>query len=237
MTEPIIIKSLGDTALIIYFGDEISAELNARVHTVAHHLSMPPLPGLIEMVPAYTTLTIHYDPLVIEASQPEQTLRQIILSRLEQCPKARSKQGRTIDIPVCYDAEFGPDLSIVANHNQITTDEVICCHSSGVYQVYFLGFSPGFPFMGGMSVDIATPRRDSPRFVIPAGSVGIAGAQTGIYPMETPGGWQLIGRTPIPLVDFDRDHPTLLQPGDNIKFQPISSSEYQAIYASKKVSV
>ena len=134
---------------------------------------------------------------------------------------------RTVSIPVCYGGEFGPDLEYVARHNNLTTDEVIHIHSSGEYLVYMIGFAPGFPFLGGLSPKIATPRRPSPRATIPAGSVGIAGMQTGVYPIETPGGWQLIGRTPQKLFLPNENPPSLLQAGDVVKFCPISFQEYQ----------
>lgn len=135
----------------------------------------------------------------------------------------------TIEIPVCYDPSLYPDLQDVAEHNDLTIDEVIRIHSEGLYQVYMLGFSPGFPFLGGMDETIATPRKKQPRLAIPAGSVGIAGKQTGIYPMETPGGWQLIGQTPFKLFDLNRNKPSLLKPGHLIRFNPISLEEFNEL--------
>ena len=134
---------------------------------------------------------------------------------------------RTIEIPVCYGGEFGPDLSVVAESNGLTEEEVIHIHSNGTYIVYMIGFAPGFPYIGGMPSEIATPRKSSPRLKIPSRSVGIAGSQTGIYPIETPGGWQLIGSTPLKLFSIHHNPPTLLQAGDHVRFKPISYEEYR----------
>ncbi len=153
------------------------------------------------------------------------------------CPRQLSKHlkdlktdkmdpPRVVSIPVCYGGDFGPDLEYVAHHNNISPQEVIEIHSGNEYSVYMIGFSPGFPYLGGMSEKISAPRRSSPRLIIPAGSVGIAGKQTGIYPIETPGGWQIIGRTPIKLFRPDEESPSLLQAGDKIKFTPISYPEF-----------
>jgi inhibitor of KinA len=142
--------------------------------------------------------------------------------------ETKESKQRFVEIPVCYGGEYGPDLEAVAEYHHLSTSEVVEIHSKEEYLVYMIGFAPGFPYLGGMSEEIATPRRHSPRLSIPEGSVGIAGMQTGVYPISTPGGWQLIGRTPLELFCPNENPPTLLQSGDIVKFVPISLEEYQA---------
>lgn len=217
---------LGDSAVILEFGNKINRETNEKVLAATQLLRSDPFQGMIEVVPAYTTLTVHYDLLQVRSSFPYETICREINSRLEKAPFRRPSKGRIIRIPVCYDKKFAVDLSFVAEFNGLSEKDVIDIHSSTTYDVYFLGFSPGFPFLGGMNEKIATPRKDSPLAKILKGSVGIAGGQTGIYPLETPGGWQIIGRTPMPLLYLDQTHPTLLQPGDQVEFYPISCEEF-----------
>ena len=145
------------------------------------------------------------------------------------------KRDLRIEVPVCYEGEFAPDLDQVASHCNLSSEEVINLHTAAIYDVYFLGFAPGFPFLGGMDKRLSTPRLESPRLEIPAGSVGIAGEQTGIYPLSTPGGWQLIGHTPVSLVDFNDDSPTLLKPGDRLRFKAISYKEHQALETNRSI--
>ena len=186
---------------------------------------------MIEYVPAYTTITLFYDPMKISRLYHKNTLpydfvcKQLdhLLSKIEI---GKSSDARTIDIPVCYGGEFGPDLDIVAKTNHLTKDDVIHIHTSAEYLVYMLGFAPGFPYIGGMSEKIATPRKESPRLIIPERSVGIAGQQTGIYPITTPGGWQIIGRTPLRLFRPKENPPSLLKAGDKVRFRSISHLEY-----------
>lgn len=157
-----------------------------------------------------------------------------LLGRVVSVANAIKVEPTIVEIPVCYGGEYGPDLAHVAAHNGLTEQEVITLHSGGDYLVYTLGFAPGFPYLGGLSEQLATPRRDTPRVRIPAGSVGIAGVQTGIYPLETPGGWQLIGRTPISLFRPHRQPPTLLSSGNRLVFRPISEQEYIQLYERDK---
>lgn len=189
---------------------------------------------MIEYIPAFTTITIFYDPFkIIKAFKSNQLPYTYVCQQInflfEQFNFDKSTQQRLVEIPVCYGGELGPDLDIVASVNQLTPEEVIQIHTSGDYIVYMIGFAPGFPYIGGMSEKIATPRKESPRLKIPERSVGIAGMQTGIYPIETPGGWQLIGRTPIRLFTPEANPPSLLRAGDKIKFTAISFEEYQAL--------
>lgn len=215
---------LGDSAVIVQMGQTIQPETHRQVKALAAHLDEHPFPGLIEYIPAFTTVTVFYDPLRLSFSSVCWILEQMVSGLGD----AMDIQPKTVEIPVCYGGEFGPDLEFVAEHNGLTPEEVIRIHSSGEYLVYMIGFAPGFPYLGGMSDRIAAPRRPSPRLAIPAGTVGIAGTQTGVYPIETPGGWQLIGRTPLALFRPHENPPSLLQAGDMIRFRPISCQEYHA---------
>ncbi|MFC4767921.1 5-oxoprolinase subunit PxpB [Effusibacillus consociatus] len=215
---------LGDSAVIVQLGQTIHLETHRKVKTLAAYLDQHPIPGMVEYVPAFTTVTVFYDPL--------RTSYKVICSVLEEIVSelgdTLDAEPRAVEIPVCYGGEFGPDLEFVAEHNGLTPDEVIDIHSNGEYLVYMIGFAPGFPYLGGMSERIAAPRRESPRLSIPAGTVGIAGSQTGVYPIGTPGGWQLIGRTPLALFRPNENPPSLLQAGDIVRFRPISREEYDA---------
>ena len=218
---------LGDAAIVIKFGDTIDRELHRSVRALENYFVDHSLHGMIERVPAYAPVTIYYDPAQRSYHDLEQELRKI-LAELADVPELDS---RIVEIPVSYGGEFGPDLEFVAQHNSLKTDEVVQIHSAPDYLVYMIGFAPGFPYLGGMSQRIAAPRRDSPRLKIPVGSVGIAGTQTGVYPIETPGGWQLIGRTPIKLFRPREIPPTLLKAGDIVRFRPISSEEFTSLRA------
>ncbi|MYL71519.1 5-oxoprolinase subunit PxpB [Halobacillus litoralis] len=230
----ISIHPLGDQALLIDFGEAINEETNQQVRQAAAHLEKQKPDWMIEYIPAFSTLTILYNPYYIAKQLRSQELlpyewaRTKVLDLLSQTSSHHS-EGRTIEIPVCYGGEWGPDLSFVASHNSMSEEEVIDAHMKGDYLVYMIGFAPGFPYIGGMDKKIAAPRRDDPRLSIPSGSVGIAGEQTGVYPIETPGGWQLIGRTPLKLFEPDRESPSLLQAGDRIHFKRISEAEYSRL--------
>ncbi|UNL85757.1 5-oxoprolinase subunit PxpB [Priestia koreensis] len=216
---------LGDAAIVVQFGDRIDRDIHRKIKTFVHYLEATPIKALVEYVPAFTTVTIYYDPLQLQFSPYDQIKNEVtrILLALDVEEEAPS---RTVQIPVCYEGEFAPDLAEVARHNGLSQEEVIDLHTSGEYLVYMLGFAPGFPYLGGLSEKLATPRKASPRSAIPAGSVGIAGNQTGVYPFESPGGWQIIGRTPLALFQPHEDPPTLLQAGDIIQFTAISKKEY-----------
>ncbi|MDN4523150.1 5-oxoprolinase subunit PxpB [Fictibacillus fluitans] len=230
MFQDIKYLSFGEAGILLEFGSVMDKEINLQIHKTAKWLNDHPFDGFIETVPAYTTLTVLYDPMKFihfKKSAFELAVEQI-RNKLESMPDENSSVGRTIEIPVCYGGDFGPDLENVASINGISPQEVISIHTEKTYYVYMLGFAPGFPFLGGMAKEIAAPRLSSPRLSIPKGSVGIAGEQTGIYPIETPGGWQLIGRTPTKLFTPDQDHPVLLQAGDQVKFYQITPEEYHA---------
>lgn len=215
----------GDKAIIVEFGDEISPELNRRVRNLKLAIEKAPVPGIIETVPTYRSLLVYFDPLRLEP----QKLKEII-DRLIAQPVAGELVKRTlIKVPTVYGGEYGPDLDFVASHNQLTASEVVRIHTGTPYLIYMLGFLPGFPYLGGMSARIAAPRLDTPRTRIPAGSVGIAGTQTGIYPAESPGGWRLIGRTPLRIFDPAREPPALFHTGNYLKFISITPKEFTRI--------
>ena len=209
----------GDSALVVEFGDEISLEVNRKVHALADALGKSSLPGLAEAVPTYRSLLVHYDPLRLSCDEVKAFVSEV----LQKCGEKPPLKPRVVEIPVVYGGEFGPDIEFVAEHNGLfSVEEVIRLHSGVAYTVYMLGFAPGFAYLGGMPEAIVTPRLETPRTLVPAGSVGIAGGQTGIYPIATPGGWRLIGRTPLKLFDPEQDPPTLLKAGDTVRFVPIS---------------
>ena len=224
MTYPQI-KITGDTSVAIVFGDEISSEINTRIRAFDEALNEEQIDGVYETVPTYCTLTIHYAPEIIRYSE----LRDRLEKMLRVSHKAQKLNTIVMEIPVLYGGDYGPDLGYVAEYNHMTPEEVIKRHTSAEYLIYMLGFTPGFSYMGGMDEQIATPRLKTPRVLIPAGSVGIAGKQTGIYPIDSPGGWQLIGRTPVKLYDAQRDTPILLDAGLHVKFVPIDENEYKRI--------
>ena len=204
----------GDHALLIEFADEIDDAINDRVHALAHTLRSQYHPAIRDLAPAYSSLLVCYDPgcaLFTEMC----ALVQGVIESLETYPPP---QPRCIEIPTRYGGEFGPDLVFVAQHNCITPDEALRLHTSVVYRVYFVGFAPGFAYLGSVPEQIAVPRLETPRTHVPAGSVGIAGRQTGVYPMDSPGGWRIIGRTALTLFDANCDPPTRLRAGDRVQF-------------------
>lgn len=216
----------GEQGLVIEFGDRIDSNINARVHQTAQLIKEHIAGIVLEVVPTYRSLMVYFDPLRIE--------RTALIDRIKALlTEARDGQQRSQEnvvlIPVCYGGEYGPDLPFVAQHNHMSEHEVVAVHTATPYLVYMLGFTPGFPYLGGMSEKIATPRLSQPRTKIPAGSVGIAGSQTGFYPIESPGGWQLIGRTPVKAFDAAAQKTFLFNAGDYLQFQAISSAEYEEI--------
>ena len=220
-----VIKASGDTSITVVFGDEISYEINTRIRAFDEALTELQIDGIYETVPTYCALTIHYAPEVIRYRDLVLELKKL----LAVDHKASLLNTVVMEIPVLYGGEYGPDLEYVAWYNHLTAEEVIRIHSEADYLIYMLGFTPGFSYMGGMDKRISTPRLKKPRVLIPAGSVGIAGDQTGIYPIDSPGGWQLIGRTPVRLYDAERDVPILLDAGMHVKFIPVGPQEYQRI--------
>ncbi|QWC23181.1 5-oxoprolinase subunit PxpB [Bacillus haikouensis] len=225
------LRPLGDSAVVIQLGNAIEAGTHEKVKLVTSILEKTPQEWQVDIIPAFTTVTIYYDPMLVlqerDGQLPYEGVCSILAELLTGDAAHTSASGRVVEIPVCYGGEYGPDLEEVAAHHGITTEEVISKHANGDYLVYMIGFAPGFPYVGGLDPELATPRKKSPRMKIPAGSVGIAGDQTGVYPIETPGGWQLIGRTPLSLFQPDAETPSLLQAGDRIKFVSISENEFK----------
>ena len=219
----------GDTSLTVEFGNEISEEINAQIRAFNIALDQSGIKGIVETVPTYRSLMVHYDPGVIAYGPLVKKLKGL----LGQLDHIQIPPSDVLEIPVLYGGEEGPDLAFVAEHNGKTPEEVIKIHTSTEYLIYMLGFTPGFTYLGGMSDEIATPRLKTPRVKIPAGSVGIAGAQTGVYPIDSPGGWQLIGRTPVRMYDPDRAEPILPQAGQYIKFYAIDKADYDKIAAEE----
>jgi KipI family sensor histidine kinase inhibitor len=214
----------GDRGLLVYLGAGIEPELNKRVHALAHHLRTLAHPAVTEVTASYHAVLIEYDPVRLRTEALQELVQQALQAGTADLPA-----GRTVTIPVCYGGEYGPDLDRVAQLTGLSADEVIERHSAGQYLVYAIGFSPGFPYLGGLDASLATPRLAEPRIRVEAGSVGIGGEQTGIYPAPSPGGWNLIGRTPLRLFDPAAPSPSLLEPGDQIRFQPISTSQFAAM--------
>ena len=215
---------VGESAALVQFGNAIDPQINARVHSLAALLSQAAWDGFGEAVPAYTSLLVHYDPLRLDFSEVVKQIEDI-LPRLEMA--AAQSTARLVEIPVTYGGEYGPDLETVAIARGLSPEAVIQIHSQTEYLVYMIGFTPGFPYLGGLDERIATPRRESPRTLVPAGSVGIAGQQTGIYPLDSPGGWQILGRTPLDLFDPTREPPSLLTPGDRVRFVPVEPDKWR----------
>lgn len=218
------ILPVGDKAIVVEFGDEISVECNNKVLSLYKNITSNKEPYIISSIPTYRSLLIKYDPL--EISYPE--LIEEINEKLKQ-QKDLNIKPKVMEIPVKYGGDFGPDIEYVAKHNNISIDEVIKLHTKPLYRIYMIGFTMGFAYLGGMSSKIETPRLEKPRTKIPAGSVGIAGKQTGIYPVESPGGWRLIGKTPVKLYDPYREDPILVKPGNYIKFVEISEDDFYNI--------
>jgi inhibitor of KinA len=220
------IEPLGDSALLVRIVAEFDREksLDALL-AAAQALNAEKIPGLVEIVPAYTTIALFFDPARNDFGE----VRARIEHALQILPPARAGSASTIEVPVCYDPEFAIDLDEVARHAGLSADEVIKRHSSATYRVSCVGFTPGFPFLSGLPVELATPRRSSPRKEIPAGAVAIGGTQTGIYPRKSPGGWNIIGRTPVRLFDVKRQPPALFRAGDHVRFRGISRDEFEQI--------
>ena len=223
------IERLGDSALLVRVVERFEAEESLdAVLRATHQLESAKIAGVTELVPAYTTIGIFFDPGRIGAFDE---LRTNIVRALGQ-DLERALPGAAasmLEVPVCYDSEFAPDLDEVARHTGLSHDEIVRRHSTGSYRVSCVGFTPGFPYLSGLPPELATPRRASPRKEIPAGAVAIGGTQTGIYPRKSPGGWNIIGRAPLRLFDVERNPPALFQAGDRVRFRKISRAEYDRL--------
>ena len=212
---------MGDRAVLVELGDGISSQINQKVRALYAGLSLHGLKGIKDLVPCYRSLMIVYDPLTIALDALKSQLNAI----WDTMDDTRLPEPRTIEIPVVYGDQYGPDLEWIAEYHETTPQEVIRLHTQPTYQVYMIGFMPGYPYLGEVPDEIVTPRRKTPRIHVPAGSVGIAQKQTGIYPVASPGGWQIIGRTPVRLFDPQGQPPCLIEMGDRIKFVVISEQE------------
>jgi len=233
---------LGDSALIVRVREEFEdapEETLEEVLRTFHRLRSAAIPGVIELAPAYTSVAVFFDPLTLaKASGTPNALFDWLAKRVREVlgggaglgrrVRSTRRNVRVVEIPACYDSEFALDIERVAERAQISTSEVVDLHSAAEYRVSCIGFTPGFPFLSGMPKKLATPRRETPRKEIPAGSVGIGGAQTGIYPLPSPGGWNLIGRTPLKLFDPTKNPPALLQAGDRVRFRAITREEFES---------
>jgi inhibitor of KinA len=237
---------LGEKGIVVRLSHQIDGEINDCIRLLTDLLKRDPLPGMVEVVPAYSSLAVYYDPWKIYESlkrdgldelEPYARIEQMLQQKIEQIGnlvktgalQQRDEEfERVIEIPVCYGGEYGPDLAAVAEQAGLTEGAAVSLHSESGYRVGMVGFTPGFPYLIGLPEKLATARRAAPRTRVPAGSIGIAGLQTGIYPLESPGGWQLIGRTPIVLFDPWKNPPSLLMPGDRVRFIPISAEQFKA---------
>jgi len=218
------ITPLGDSALLVEYSSEIDAGVNAAVLAASERVRQSRLSGVRDVVPAFASFAVHFDPIVADVT----ALRGVIARAAAAAPDVQVPEAAALEIPVCYGGAFGPDLPGVATWAGCTSEQVVAAHTGRSYRVFMVGFLPGFPYLAPVDDRIAMPRRDSPRPHVAAGSVGIAGRQTGIYPCDSPGGWQIIGRTPLILFDPVRDPTTLVAPGQRVRFCPISPSEFDA---------
>ena len=216
--------SAGDRALVVEFGDRVDRGLSERVLRLDAIIRSNPPAGIVETVPTFRSLAIYYDPLLTSRGE----LQSAIVPLLDLGDKPRAG-ARLWQVPVCYEGEFAPDLAEVARLTGLTPKKVVALHSGTRFHVYMLGFLPGFPYMGDLPPQLALPRRADPRLRVPAGSISIATSLTAIYPYESPGGWHLIGATPIRMFDSERPKPALFAPGDAVTFQPIDTAAYASI--------
>ena len=220
------ISPVGDCAISIDFGQVIDPKINRHIRQIIEQIKLLQLDGIIELVPTYCALLVQYDAMVYSYSD----ICRILEPTLQESVTDSANELVTIvEIPTVYGGEFGPDLGFVASYNHLSEAEVVSIHSGTDYLVYMLGFIPGFTYLGGMDPRIATPRLSSPRTLIPAGSVGIAGEQTGTYPSDSPGGWQIIGRTPVTMYDMSKEQAALLQAGDYVRYVSIDENEFHRV--------
>jgi KipI family sensor histidine kinase inhibitor len=228
------IQALGDCALLLSFGERIDPVLNSIALAAAAALRAADLPGVRDIAPAYASICVQYDPHAwvdpSAAQSPHARIASRISAIVDNLPISQTEPGAaTIDIPVCYGGEFGPDLDALATHAQLTGAEAIARHCAAQYRVAMLGFAPGFAYLLGLDAALHMPRRATPRVRVPAGSVAIGGAQTGVYPNELPGGWQIIGRTPLTLFSVERERPALLGAGQCVRFRAIDANQFATL--------
>lgn len=219
------ILSSGDTALVVEFGEAVDRRTSERVLALFERLSAAAIPGVVELMPTFRSLMVHYDPV----RTSRKALEKAIAPSLRGLEAAKPA-GRTWEIPVCYDPAFGLDLAHVAGASGLSPEAVVARHSGETYHVYMIGFTPGYPYMGDVPPPLVLPRRENPRTQVPAGSVAIATVMTAVYTLQSPGGWHILGRTPVPLWSRDRaDAPALLAAGDKVRFAPVGIDEFRRI--------
>ena len=226
------LSRVGDAALVVECDQRIDPDLNTRILAVAHAVRQRVHPGVRDVVESYCAVTVHFDPLKTDTAALLLDLETEV-ERSHATVDDLRRAGRRLTVPVCYGGGHGPDLGALAAFAGCSEAEVITRHSAEIYRVYMLGFLPGFAYMGVVPSGLAMPRRRSPRLDVPAGSVGIAGQQTGVYPLTAPGGWQLVGRTPLVPFDLGRADPFLFRAGDMIQFEPISPERFDALAAGQ----
>ena len=225
MAQTVRILTAGDSSILVEFGKEISPEINRRIANTVQLMKEQQIEGVVDMIPAFCSLLINYDPRVISYEKMKKRIQALVRVDIKRGETSK----RLFEIPVVYGGEYGPDLAFIAQNAGMSQEEVVKIHSSCDYLIYMLGFLPGFCYLGGLDERIHTPRLSTPRIKIPAGSVGIGGSQTGIYPLDSPGGWQLMGMTPVKTYDPNREVPILVEAGDYIRFVPIDEAEYLRI--------
>jgi len=232
INNPFQISPLGDSAILISFGNVIDPEINKHVLSISQKLNANKISGIRDIVPAYSSLAIHYDIIEIKSSvenilSSHQVVTNWINKMIDQPDTIPAGLSRKIKVPVCYTEKFGVDKNLMEQLTGLPFNEIITLHTQKKYRVYMLGFLPGFAYMGEVDDRIAVPRKDQPRIKVDAGSVGIAGKQTGIYPIDSPGGWQIIGKTPLKLFDKGKSDPVLFHAGDEVEFYSISEDEFE----------
>ncbi|MGL5345850.1 MAG: 5-oxoprolinase subunit PxpB [Peptostreptococcaceae bacterium] len=216
---------VGDSAISIEFGNEINSQINDKIKNLNYVIKKAKVDGIIETVPSFKSLLVYYDPVKLYFRE----VKEILINLEKEVENIDVINKRIIEIPVCYDEEFGSDIRYVMEHTKLSYEELVSIHTNQEYLIYMLGFLPGFAYLGGMDKKLVTPRLDNPRIKINAGSIGIGGEQTGIYPIESPGGWRIIGRTPIKPYDINRKNPVIYEVGDYIRFIAINKNEYYRI--------
>ena len=223
---------LGDSAILLKFDQKIDPDINQKVVSVVNSLTSNPIKGVTGWIPAYCSLMVSYDPMVIHYDQLESQLEE-----MSSAPSGPAKAPREFNIPVCYGGEFGVDLEEVSKETSLSIKEIIDIHTSTQFRVYMLGFIPGFVYMGSIPPELNCSRKTTPRLKVPSRSVGLAGQQTGIYPTEAPGGWRIIGRTPVNIIDLSQTNPFLFEAGDSIRFNSIDQDQYKRMRADAKKGV
>lgn len=227
MSDAVRIVEAGDTLLLAELADRIDPSINARAIAAAAALRSQDLPGVRDVVPTFRSVAVHYDPLAADRD----ALRAALALAASRAGTSIDVAGRQVDIPVCYDSEFALDMDDIARHTALDRAEIVRLHTAGNYRVFMLGFLPGFAYLGGLDKQLAVPRLTTPRRAVPAGSVAIAGEQTGVYPRTSPGGWRIVGRTPLSMFSAESAQPSLLRPGDRVRFVPVDRREFDRLAA------